>query len=65
MDGMGLNPDEVFVSLEDGRKLLDASARLNLNMSGAEFLAAWDDGRILDSDSLPVQQVASLIPFAR
>jgi hypothetical protein len=57
--------EDGMVTLEAGRHLLDESARLNLNMSGTEFLTAWDEGRILNPDTLAVQQVASLIPFAR
>ena len=53
------------VDLDEGRRLLDEAARKLLHMSGEEFIAAWDDGRITDSDSLRVQQVAALLPFAR
>jgi hypothetical protein len=58
-------PCDGEVSVEEGRRLLDESARLNLHMSADEFLAAWDEGRIADTDNLQVQQVASLIRFAR
>lgn len=53
------------ISIAEGARMLDDSARLNLNMTGEEFLAAWDEGRIPNPDSLRVQQVASLINFAR
>ena len=53
------------VSREEGRHLLDDAARRYLNMSGEEFMAAWDEGRIADPDGLRVQQVATLLPFAR
>jgi hypothetical protein len=65
---MGLfstDPAALFVDLDEGRRMLDESARLNLNMSGDEFLAAWDERRIPNPDSLRVQQVASLIHFVR
>jgi hypothetical protein len=55
----------VEISLEEGRQILDATARRYLNMSGGEFMAAWDEDRIPDPDSWQVQQVASLLPFAR
>jgi hypothetical protein len=53
------------VGIDEGRVLLDEAARRNLNMTGDEFIAAWDDRRILNPDSLRVQQVAALLPFAR
>lgn len=53
------------ISLEEGRRMLDEAARLHLNMSGEEFIAAWDEGRIPTGDSLSVQQVAALLPFGR
>ena len=53
------------ISLDEGRKMLDEAARRTLNMSGEEFMAAWDQGRITSTDSLRVQQVAALLPFAR
>jgi hypothetical protein len=53
------------ISLGEGRQMLDTAARQFLNMSGDEFMAAWDEDRIPDPDSWQVQQVASLLPFAR
>lgn len=53
------------ISLEDGRRMLDEAARQYLNMSGAEFISAWDEDRFTDPDSLRVQQVAALLPFGR
>lgn len=53
------------ISLDDGRRLLDDAARQYLNMSATEFIAAWDEGRFADPDSLRVQQVAALLPFGR
>jgi hypothetical protein len=53
------------VSHEEGRQMLDAAARKHLNMTGEEFIAAWDEDRILDTDNLRVQQVAALLPFGR
>lgn len=53
------------ISLDRGRIMLDEAARQYLNMSADEFIAAWDEGRFTDPDSLRVQQVAVLLPFAR
>ena len=53
------------ISLEEGRRLLDEAARRTLNMTAEEFIVAWDEGRFADPDSLRVQQVAVLLPFAR
>jgi hypothetical protein len=53
------------IGLDEGRRMLDAAARQYLNLSGEEFIAAWEEGRIPDPDSWRVQQVASLLPFAR
>lgn len=53
------------VSIEEGRQLLDEAARLHLNMSAAEFIEAWDEGRFTEPDTFPVQHVAALLPFGR
>ena len=51
---------------EEGRAMLDQRARECLNMTGEEFLAAWDAGAFgADPDYDPVNYVAALIPFAR
>lgn len=57
--------DDDEVSVEEGRQLLDDAARRHLHMSGEAFLEAWEHGRFNDPDSLRVQQVAALLPFAR
>lgn len=49
----------------EGRKMLDDAARRSLNMSAEDFIAAWDEDRIPEPDSLRVQQVAMLLPFGR
>ncbi|MGH3529968.1 MAG: hypothetical protein ACRDQ6_22105 [Pseudonocardiaceae bacterium] len=53
------------ISLDRGRQMLDEVARQYLNMSADEFIVAWDEGRFADPDSLRIQQVAALLPFAR
>lgn len=54
------------LSIEHGRQLLDEAARRYLNMTGDEFIASWDAGLFGDRvDTLPVMQVAGLLPLAR
>ncbi len=62
-DDVGVGVEEM--TPDEGRELLDAAARKHLNMSGAEFVAAWDAGRFAEQDSLSVQRVAMLLPFGR
>lgn len=53
---------------EEGMALLDEQARRYLNMSGAEFLRAWDAGEI-DPDDPEIHgaviHLEFLLPFAR
>ena len=49
---------------EEGRALFDRQARSRINMSGEEFLRAWDAGEF-DEDPESVMFLAMLIPFAR
>jgi hypothetical protein len=54
------------LSVEEGRRLLDEAARRYLNMTGDEFIESWDAGLFGDrADTLPVMQVAGLLPLAR
>lgn len=54
------------LTLEEGRELFDRQAWRYLNMSGADFLQAWDSGKFDDPDSSPdVMHLAMLIPLAR
>jgi hypothetical protein len=58
----------VELSTEEGRALLDRSARRELGISGEEFLARWDAGEYeADGDGgyLTAGATAMLIPFAR
>jgi hypothetical protein len=53
------------LSFEEGVDLLDQQARRYLNMTGAEFLTAWQAGQFDDDpDRTEVMRVAMLIPFA-
>jgi hypothetical protein len=60
-----VDTDKAPFSLDDGHRMLDEAARQHLNMSGDEFIAAWDEDRFTDPDSVRVQQVAALLPFGQ
>jgi len=54
------------LSQEEGRALLDSQARYYLNMSGDDFVRAWNAGEFDDNPDRPeVMRVAMLIGFAR
>ena len=54
------------VSREEGLALLNRAARKRLNMSGPDFVAAWDAGQFEGkADNAKVAGVAMLIPLAR
>jgi hypothetical protein len=53
-----------FLTLEEGRALLDAQARQYLHMSGEEFARRWRAGDIVDPDRPEVIRVSMLLPFA-
>lgn len=51
---------------DDARALFDEHARSNLNMSGEEFLRAWDAGEFDDEPDRPeVMRVVMLLPLVR
>lgn len=51
---------------EQGKVLFDRQARRYLNMSGEEFIRAWEAGEFDDEPDRPeVIRVAMLIPFAK
>lgn len=55
------------VSDAEGLAILDNAARHYLNMSGEEFLRAWNEGRFAQNGGcgdLRVEYVSMLIPFA-
>ena len=56
----------VELNEEEGRKLFDEVARYWLDMSGEDFLKAWDAGEFAGrEDTTEVINVAILIPMAR
>jgi hypothetical protein len=60
-------PTEVQqVDEDDARAVFDEQARQNLNMSGEEFLQAWDAGEFdADPDRPEVMRVVFLLPLVR
>lgn len=53
-----------YVSPRRGAAILDREARRYLNMSGAQFRAAYRAGTIEDPDRSEVVRVAMLLPLA-
>lgn len=53
------------VSREEGVDILDQQARRYFNMSGEEFIRAWESGEFTDPDGPNVMRVAMLIPLAK
>lgn len=54
-----------FVDHIEGYKILDRQARRYFDMSGEEFIRAWNSGELDDRpDQSRVTLVALLIPFA-
>lgn len=52
------------LSKEEAWEIFDTQARRRANMSGEEFLRAWDAGEF-DDDPESVMYLAMLIPLAR
>ena len=54
------------VDQAEGFRILDDAARRHLSMTGAEFIEAWDAGKLADrADTPEVIRVVMLIPFSR
>lgn len=49
----------------EGWELLDRQARRQLDMSGEQFVQAWDAGQFDGVDDPAVIDVAMLLPFGR
>ncbi len=62
-------PEVVFVSPEDGRRMFDEVAREWAGMSGEEFIRRYEAGEYADmvesEDNRYVVDLVLLIPFAR
>lgn len=55
---------------EEGRELLDRTARRHLGISGEEFIERWDKGEYGDPDDRTknppgVMELAMILPFVR
>lgn len=60
------NGDSRELTTEESRRLFDRQAWHYLNMSGDDFIRAWEAGEFEDPDSRSeVMRVAMLLPFAR
>jgi hypothetical protein len=58
-------PEPVTLTAEQAVERMDKLAHRALNMSAAEFLAAWDAGAFRSEDTAEIAELASLIPFVR
>lgn len=59
-----LDPDRIeFVSIEEGKELLDEQARQYLNMSGEEFQRKYRAGEFEDYCQSEVVRLSFLLPF--
>ena len=55
-----------IITKEEGMQILDQEARRLFNMSGKEFMDAWESGEFDDDPDGPgVMRVAMLIPLAK
>lgn len=55
-----------IITKEEGMDILDAEARRYFDMSGEEFICAWESGHFSDDPDGPnVMYVAMLIPLAK
>ncbi len=55
-----------FMTLEEGRQMFDEIARKTVNMSGEEFIHAWESGKFDDqSENTAVSRLVALIPITR
>jgi hypothetical protein len=55
-----------MLSRDEGRALFDAQARRLLDMSGQEFILAWDAGHFKGQTERPeVIEMSMLLPFGR
>jgi hypothetical protein len=62
-------PSVIWVTPEEGKKMLDEAVRDRMGISGEEFIRRWDAGEydsVADQPGhLIVGYLGSLIPFAR
>ena len=54
------------LTVKEGHELFDQQARANLSMSGAEFISAYDAGKLDDRlEESTTMRVVMLLPLAR
>lgn len=54
------------MSVEEGEAMFDSLARSSMNMSGEEFIRAWESGEFDNQPETPeVIRLVLLIPFTR
>jgi hypothetical protein len=62
-------PEVVYVSPEEGRRMFDEVARQWTGLSGEEFIRRWEAGEYADmvesEDNRHVVELVLMIPFAR
>lgn len=58
-------PEPVTLTAEQAVEQMDKLAHRALDMSAAEFLAAWDAGGFRSEDTAEIAELATLIPFVR
>ena len=69
LDALGEIPGVKFITPEEARELFDRRARMELGISGEEFLRRWDAG---EYDSIPdtpdgwkIARLSMILDFAR
>lgn len=69
-----VDPDEIpgieFVSVEEGRRIFDRRAQMELGISGEEFLRRWDAGEYPlpiddDTEGRKIARLMMMMNFAR
>lgn len=54
------------MSVEEGRQMFDEIARKTVNMSGEEFIQAWESGQFDDQPEVTsISRLVALIPLTR
>lgn len=57
-------PENIFISREEGWEILEENAQSLLGMSAEEFIRRWDSGE-LKVDRPKIMDVAALLPLVR
>jgi hypothetical protein len=57
-------PEDIFISVEEGWEILEENAQRLLGMSAEEFIRRWDSGE-LKVDRARIIDVAMLLPLVR